>query len=257
MSNQLIFSKEAVSSLKALLDAPNGDERYLQPESFVGNGFKTLESPSISAKKDLANQVNPDSTLATAIALFEAYPNLNALEASSVGFWTYLTHVDLWSYMRARFPLDGFSSKERRAKIKSKWFLEDPSQSQLINHPLAGLWWGVKLSVVPERGEGRYDFTRILFRNTDLLVRTLGTYYIGRLPAAIRGILGYVFDHEDDFKSEYQAKMRRIMRHFNSLGGVVQLGCLDEAFYRDEIDRVREEWMQARKGNTRGGLVAG
>ena len=256
MAKQLIFSKKAVADIRSLLNEPNGDERYLSEEPFARSGFDTLESPSIESPVHLVERVNPQSDVDTAIALYEAFKCLNALEASSVGFWTYLAHVDLWKYMKARFPLEGMPSERRKDVIRRRWILNDPSQQNLIHHPLAGLWWGVKLSVDETRGEGRYDFTRILYRNLDLPTRTLGTYQLGRLPKAIRGILGYVFDHEDDFKNEYEAKMRHIMKHFNSMGGVLQLGCLDESFYCEELDRSRDEWIKAKKktGEQRSGL---
>ena len=247
MANQLIFSQKSVADLKSRFDMPGGDAPYMASEVFA-SGYGTLESPTIAAPSRLKERVDPNSDVETAIALYESYPFLNRLEASSVGLWTYLTHVELWDYMQKRFPLSSSDGeKQRRKKIKDKWFMPDPSQSSLIRHPLAGLWWGVFLSIAPERGDGKYDFTRILYRNLDLPTRTLGTYQLGRLPKAIKGILGYVYDHEDDFKNEYEAKMRHIMKHFNSIGGVLQLGYLDAQFYVDELDRSKSEWMQAKK----------
>lgn len=243
MSKQFIFSKVAVDEIEAAFNAPGGDAPYLSAMPFAST-FKTLESP-IDAPQQLSSRVNPDSDVETAIALFEAYPGLNPLEASSRGFWTYLTHVDLWDYMRKRFSLSAdMDVAARRNKIKDKWFLGEPSQGNLMRHPLAGLWWGVKLSVDESRGSGRYDFTRILFRDLDFLTRTLGTYQLGRLPAAVRGILGYMFNHQEDFKGQFEDKTRYIMKHFNSLGGALHLGCLDENFYAEELDRTRDEWIK-------------
>lgn len=242
MAKQLIFSKAAVDQLEASFNAPGGDAAYLSAAPFAA-AFKTLESP-IDAPHQLPSRVNPNSDVDTAIALYEAYPNLNPLEASSRGFWTYLTHVDLWNYMRNRFPLSAdMDVAARRNKIKDKWFLGEPSQGSLMRHPLAGLWWGVKLSVDESRGSGRYDLTRILFRDLDFLTRTLGTYQLGRLPAAVRGILGYMFNHQEDFKGQFEDKTRYIMKHFNSMGGALHLGCLDEKFYAEEMDRTRNEWI--------------
>lgn len=247
MAKQLLFSQQVVSQIRERFSAPGGDALYIGRDSFAKE-YDTLVSPTIDAPTHLAERVDPKSDVNTAIALYESYSSLNALEASSVGFWTYLTHVDLWDYMQRRFPLaEEQSALAREKKIREKWFLGEPSQGSLLRHPLAGLWWGVKLSVAPERGDGKYDLTRILYRDIDLLARTLGTYRLGRLPAAMKGILGYVFDHKNDFESEYEAKMRYIMKHFNSIGGVLQLSCLDADFYMEELERSREQWLVATK----------
>ena len=137
------------------------------------------------------------------------------------------------------------SEDERRRKIKDKWFLGELSQGNLMHHPLAGLWWGVKLTVCEERGEGKYNLTGVLLRDLDFLTRTLGTYQLGRFPKAMKGILGYMFDHPDDFKSSFEAKTRYIMRHFNSLGGVLHLGCLEPQFYAEELERTKDYWISA------------
>jgi len=255
MAKQFIFSKAAVDEIEASFNAQGGDAAYLSVVPFA-TAFKTLESP-IDAPLQLPSRVNPDSDIDTAIALFEAYPRLNPLEASSRGFWTYLTHVDLWDYMRKRFPLSAnMDVAARRNKIKEKWFLGEPSQGSLMRHPLAGLWWGVKLSVDESRGSGRYDLTRILFRDLDFLTRTLGTYQLGRLPAAVRGILGYMFNHQEDFKGQFEDKTRYIMKHFNSLGGALHLGCLDENFYAEELNRIRDEWINPNGKNSSVAQVA-
>lgn len=245
MGKQKIFSQNALKELSAAFRAD--DSLYLSDLPFA-LGYEELESPDINVAESLTQRVDPSSDFETAIALFEAFPNLNALEASSAGFWTHLTHIELWDYMHKRFPLENLSLDARRDRIKKKWFLGEPSQSSLIHHPLAGLWWGAKLTVAPERGAaGQYDFTRILYRNLDVPTRTLGTYELGRLPAAIKGILGYVYEHPEDFKHEYEAKMRGIMRLLNSIGGVLQLGCLDEAFFKEQIADNQYYWINERK----------
>jgi len=258
MSKQKIFSQKAVQDIYAAFKADSSI--YLSNIPFAV-GYEELESPDIEVAENLAKRVNPASDCETAIALFEAFPNLDPLEASSAGFWTHLTHIELWDYMHNRFPLAGLSPESLCNKIKTKWFMGkggekrgtdkeagDLSQSILIHHPLAGLWWGVKLTVAPERGvAGQYDLTRILYRNLDVPTRTLGTYELGRLPAAIKGVLGYVYDHPAEFANEYEAKMRRIMRLLNSIGGVLQLGCLDEAFFREQIASNKSLWIVAKK----------
>lgn len=256
MAKQKIFSQVSVDELELALDAPEGTAPYLKQVAFAIDKA-TLESGTIDAPEQLRERVNPESDMETAIALYEAYPKLNPLEASSRGFWTYLTHVDLWDYMQKRFAriLAVEDETSRREKIKDKWFLGDPSQGSLMRHPLAGLWWGVRLSVDDSRGDGKYDLSRILLRDLDFLTRTFGTYQLGRLPNAVKGILGYIYNHEEDFKSAFEPKMRHIMKHFNSIGGVLQLGCLPVDFYANELERTKAEWIEAKRAKPEKGQV--
>lgn len=248
MAKQSIFSQVSVDELELALDAPGGTAPYLQSAAFATDKA-TLESGTIDAPEQLSERVNPESDMETATALFEAYPKLTPLEASSRGFWTHLTHIELWGYMRKRYAriLESEDEASRREKIKGKWFLGDPSQGSLMRHPLAGLWWGVRLSVDESRGDGKYDLSRILLRDLDFLTRTFGTYQLGRLPNAVKGILGYIHTHEVDFKSAFEPKMRQIMKHFNSIGGVLQLGCLPSEFYAEELERTKSEWIEAKR----------
>lgn len=247
MGKQKIFSKDAVAKIRLAFRQPGGDQAYLSSDAFVGR-FEELESPDIEQPLDLKKRVDPDSDFKTAVALYESFPDLDALQAASPGFWMHLTHIELMDYMRARFKIDGLEEKRRRDRIEDKWFLGEPSQSSLIHHPLAGLWWGVKLSIDPELKRGdKYALTSILFRNLDLPTRTLGTYELGRLPSAVHGVLGYIHDHPDDFKEEYEAKTRAIMRLLNATGGALQLVCLDEAFFRNQIAANRDFWIVAKK----------
>ena len=251
MGKQKIFSKEAVANIRHAFHLPGGDLAYLSSGAFAGR-FEELESPDIEQPLDLKKRADPESDFKTAVALYESYQNLDALQAASPGFWMHLTHIELMDYMRTRFKLEGLEEKTRRERIEEKWFMGDPSQASLIHHPLAGLWWGVKLSVDPECKRGdKYALTRILFRNLDLPTRTLGTYELGRLPSAVHGVLGYIHDHPDDFKEEYEAKTRAIMRLLNSVGGALKLVCLDEAFFTEQIAANRDFWIVAKKKSNR------
>mgnify|MGYP003289298816 CR=1 FL=1 len=66
---------------------------------------------------------------------------------------------------------------------------------------------------------------------------------LGRLPAAVKGILRYIYTHPDDFKTHFEEKTRKITKHFNSIGGALMLGCLGEDFYINELDKTRDSWI--------------
>ncbi len=246
MNFQKIFPQDVVSKLTSDAKTGTSVEKYLQSTPFAQD-LPALEAPSIPAPIGLSAKVNPDNHFETAIALWEAFQTLNPLEVADRGLWTYLTHVDLWDYMRKRFKLDGCSAEDLNKKICQHWFLNSQSQAALMEHPLAGFWLAVKLSIEPERGDQKYELTKILFRNLDLPTRTLGTYWLGRLPAAVKGILRYIQTHPDDFQNFYEAKVRAITKYFNSMGGALMLGYFGEDFYTKELDENRDKWINARR----------
>ena len=121
--------------------------------------------------------------------------------------------------------------------ILEHWFLQSSSQGSLMRHPLAGLWWGVYLSVDAAR-TNKYELTKILFRQLDFPTRTLGTFKLGRHKEAVIGILEFIKEHEDLFESRFEKKTRYITRHLNLVGGTVNLAYFDRDFFKDELKKV-------------------
>lgn len=198
-----------------------------------------LSEEQISAIEKLADRSHD---CAAAIKLYESLPSINYLQATDPRFWTYLAHTELWGYMSKRWS-DITSDKY----IRDHWFLLSRAQQPLLRHGLSGLWWGVKLSVLPDDAVDKYQLTKLFFRDQDTRARTFGTYRLGRLSEAIQGIFGYIAAHEENFKGEFEAKVRFIAKHFNGLGGTRQLAYFDKSFYSEELDRIKDQIAIQRK----------
>lgn len=238
MTKQLIFKEKYAQKLKNQVESDQILEHYKSTE-FVYDSNQVLMLPNIEKPDGLVKKLNSENDYNTAICIYEAFKFLEPIQASDERLWTYLTHVDLYEYMTARWS-DVYTGKsiEKSKYILDHWFLSSSSQSNLLRHSLAGLWWAVFLSVDEKRGENRYDLTRILFRQLDFMSRTLGAYKLGRHKEAVIGILEFIMENDSLFRSKFEDKTRFIMKHFNLIGGVKPISYYDRTFFKAELQKI-------------------
>lgn len=168
-----------------------------------------------------------------AILLYEAYKSLPLVVASNETFWVYLTHVDLFNYVKTRWP----EVQRRTASleyIKDHWFYSgSPMRTSLMEY-----WWGIHCTIDETRGDDKkYDLSRILFENETFRSRVFGTSLVIRHREAMLGILGYIFDHPS-IKRNFEENGRKISSFFNLLGATKQLSYLDHQFFYGEMDKL-------------------
>ncbi|NPA44734.1 MAG: hypothetical protein GXO49_04300 [Chlorobi bacterium] len=243
MEKQKIFRSTYISKLKKNL--LNGKTVHLYKEKeFEYDKEKELILPTVFKPEGLLNKMNEKDDLKSAIALYEAYCDFTPIQASDDRFWTYLTHVDLFSYMQKRRNkhLTGEADNEIEYIMKY-WFMKSTSQQELMRHSLAGLWWGVYLSV-DETRENKYELTNILFRQLDFPTRTLGTYRLGRHKEAVIGILQFILENDELFNSKFEKKTRYITKYLNLVGGTKPLGYFDRTFYINELNKIKTKISQ-------------
>lgn len=197
--------------------------------------------PNIESILNLASSLDVKDDFKTAVKIYEAFKGLEPIQASDERLWTYLAHVDLYPYMIERWP-EVYSGKSFSPSkyILDHWFLGSSAQSSLIRHSISGLWWGVYLSIDENRGENKYDLTKILFRQLDFPTRTLGTYKLGRHKEAVLGILEFIQENEDLFKTKFEDKTRFVTKHLNVVGGVKPIAYYDRHFFKSELEKVSE-----------------
>ncbi|HLN94940.1 MAG TPA: DUF6339 family protein [Flavobacterium sp.] len=238
MAKQLIFKAKYVQGLKEGVASGRALEFYKSNE-FVYDKAQTLMLRNIESPDGLSDRLDVNDDCNTAIMLYEAFKSLEPVQASDDRFWVYLSHVDLYSYMVKRW--DGVykgSAKDGQKYILDHWFLLSSAQGSLMRHALAGLWWSVYLSIDENRGEGKYDLTRILFRALDVPTRTLGTYKLGRHKEAVIGILEFIQENEDLFRSRFGDKTRMMTKHLNFIGGVKPISYYDRHFFKSELLKI-------------------
>jgi len=234
MKNQKLFKTTYLETLKNGIDI----HRY-QADVFDYEDSQLLSIPTIIQPSNLSDRLAPLSDFETAVRIYEAYKELNPLQASDERLWTYLTHVDLYPYMIKRWGGVQLEKAEKPDKyILDHWFLKSSVQSDLLRHAIAGLWWGVYLSVDESRESDKYGLTKILFRQLDFPTRTLGTYALGRHKEAVIGILEFIEEEEELFKHKFEAKTRFLTKHLNLIGGVKPLAYFGRDFFKMELKKV-------------------
>ncbi len=237
MEKQLIFKEKYVLQLKAELKAGTSSENY-RSNDFVYDKKQVLMMPNIARTTGLLSKLKPDNDFETAVQIFEAFRNLETIQASDERLWTYLSHVDLYPYMIKRWDaVHKGTAKDSIDYILEHWFLTSTAQAGLLRHSLSGLWWAVYLSV-DENRKYKYELTKILFRQLDFPTRTLGTYKLGRHKEAIIGILEFILENEDLFKGKFEGKTRFITKHLNLVGGVKPISYYDRSYFKNELQKI-------------------
>lgn len=234
MEKQQIFKEKYLLKLKEEIDT----DKYRSNE-FVHDKKQTLMMPNINKPDGLLSKLNHQNDFETAVAIFEAFKNLEPIQASDERLWTYLAHVDLYSYMIKRWDaVYKGTAKDTVDYINEHWFLKSTAQSNLLRHAISGLWWAVYLSVDENRGANKYELTKILFRQLDFPTRTLGTYKLGRHKEAVIGILEFIQENELLFKKNFEDRVRFITKHLNLIGGVKPIAYYDRSFFKVELQKV-------------------
>lgn len=234
MAKQLIFKDKYVQRLKNNLNV-----EFYKGNEFVYDNNQVLWLQNIEKTERLIDELDVKDDCKTAIAIYEAFQKLEPIQASDERLWVYLTHIDLYPYMVKRWDtVQKGTAKNGKEYILEHWFLSSSAQSSLMRHALAGLWWAVYLSVDESRGEKKYDLTKILFRQLDFPTRTLGTYKLGRHKEAVIGILEFIQENEELFKTKFEDKTRFVTKHLNLIGGVKLISYYDRHFFKSELQKV-------------------
>ncbi len=235
MALQKTFTADYAAKLEENAKCGIDIEKYQNP-TFDFDAKETRLIPAVEQPEGLLEKMDPDNDFISATALYEAYSGISPLLASSKDFWTYLTHVDLYPYIRDRHPKlkePGFND----GKYVNEHLFYGFGQS--IYHPLQGLWWSVRMTVEPEQNNP-YRYTEFIFRDYGLRVTYLGRYKLFRNREELLGILDFIIENQDNLFNEHsRQRYRWIVQHFNKIGATKQLMSLNRDYFKDELERVK------------------
>lgn len=230
MALQKVFTQ----SYTELLRHSISPDEYLK-ESFAYDKSQVKTLMSVRQPESLVGYMmeHADNDFECAVALFESYKNISPVFAQEERLWTYLSHVDLFSYLKKRWPIPQDESK-RLSHISAHWF----RSAAIIRSSLMGLWWAVYCTIDEER-EDKYELTRVLFSNYSFRTMFFGSTELFWYREATKGILHFLLDNPEITNQHFENRSLFISKYFNQLGGIKKLSTLDEDYFYKECVRIK------------------
>lgn len=232
MSLQKVFTPTYTQYLRANIKVEN----YLG-ERFPYDQTQVRKLSGVRHHENLLSEMepSPEGNLKSAIAIYEAYEHISPLFAQQDSLWIYLAHVDLFDYVKKRWPLKDIEEEKLIGHIQEHWL-----ETQAIRSTLSGLWRSVYLTVDDDR-PNRYELTAVLFKNETFRTRVFGGSLVARHKAATQGILEYMLENMEKFKPLEQ-KGQDVAKYFNMLGSYKLLPSLPKDYFKKEMDKLTANW---------------
>lgn len=207
-------------------------------ESFPYDAEQVVMIPTLRYPEGLKHKMipTPQGDCASAIALYEAYPNLTPLQASDKAFWTYLTHVDLFEYVQARYPKVLETDFNNVNYVLNHWFY---ISDWIKVHPIASLWWYTYLTV-DKTLDDKYKYTRFFFGNYEFRTNFV-QYSIARHKEAVIGYFDFLIENPEVMSQWFKARNRFITKYLNKLGGTRLLSTLSREFFKEELMKIKPQ----------------
>lgn len=237
MALQKVFTQSYIEQLRNHISPVE----YLQEEfSYDTSQVRTLMS--VHHPENLAEYMleHVDNDFECAVALFEAYSNISPVFAQEDRLWTYLSHVDLYPYLRKRWPIPADETKQL-SHISAHWF----KGSAIIRASLMGLWWAVYCTIDEDR-EDKYEFTKVLFSNYSFRTTFFGSTELFWYREATKGILHFLVDNPEITNQYFENRSLFISKYFNQLGGIKKLSALNKDYFYNECIRIKPRILAVR-----------
>lgn len=238
MALQKAFKQEYTEQLRT----------HINPADYYGDTFAYDESNvrslmNVAHPEKLAEYMEEhyDNDFECAVALYDAYKNISPLLAQDERLWVYLSHCDLYGYLKKRWPLPEDKSKQLNF-IRDHWF---KGTRGLIRSSLLGLWWAVYCTV-DESADDKYQLTKVLFSNYSFRTTFFGSTELFWYREGTKGILRFLMDNPDIVNQNFENRCQFLTKYFNQLGGIKQLASCDEQFFYKECERIKERILSVK-----------
>jgi hypothetical protein len=233
MSKLLVMRDRFVNKLR--LQLKDNFQFYTQDASWVEEYASSapwrLET-ALAYKGDLELLLPHDDQfedLENAVRVHKALPDLTRLQARDPRLWTYLAHVNCWTYMRCRWDVG--KSKDADAAMRytlSHYFVSQNQSRALMRNGIARLWWFANLTYDSSR-DNPYELTSVLFQSLDIAKNMLERN-LGRAPCVLIGFLEFLLIHKELLTggNANREAIRKLSRFLNLYGGVCLLDTLSK-----------------------------
>lgn len=239
MALQKVFTPSYVQYLRNNINPEN----YLK-DQFPFDKSQVRSLSGVTQIDNLLSKLNPtpDGDLETAIALYEAFPNLTPVFAQQDDLWVYLTHVDLFHYVKNRWKIKESMLNDEQAlynHILNHWHR---NPKHLFRTSLCGLWWQVYMTA-DKTLSNPYELTEVYFKCGQDFHQRFGELQTIRHREAMQGILRFLQVHPDLIEKNFDPRGQYISQLFNMIGATKALVSLDQSYFFNELER-RYEYIK-------------
>lgn len=201
-----------------------------------------LADPSQGNLLDLENSVR----------LHKAMSSLTPIQARDPRLWTRLAHVEFWSYMRKRWPIERHLADKKKAEsyIKQRYFVAAADGRALLRNGIARLWWYSYLTY-DERRDNQYELTAILLKNLDI-TQTILERSMGRSRVVLVGFLEFLMENPALLEGgdENRGIIRSLAKSLNLYGGIALLDCLSATTIKSQLSNELEKIIEFREASS-------
>ncbi len=201
-----------------------------------------LMDPSQGNLMDLENSVR----------LHKAMSGLTPIQARDPRLWTRLAHVEFWSYMRKRWPIEKRLADKKRAEIyiKERYYIAASNGRALLRNGIARLWWYSYLTY-DERRDNQYELTAILLKNLDI-TQTILERSMGRSRVVLVGFLEFLMENPTLLEGgdENRGIIRSLAIALNFFGGIALLDCLSATAIKSQLANDLEKIIAYREASS-------
>jgi hypothetical protein len=237
------FVTHLQGTIRSNLDKYLLDEAWVPKLSSFDNGqLATLFD--VKALKLVLPEGEELYDLENAIRLHKALPNLHPVQAQDPRLWVRLTHVELWPYMRKRWPVERYFPDRGKAEryVLSRYFVAQRQSRALLRNGAARLWWTAKLTYEPGRSNP-YELTGVLLSSLDIAQQLLERNF-GRIPGLSHTFLDYLLRNKKECMAngdKSRILVRRLAKALNFYGGMSVLDCMSSQQIVSVLDKEKEQ----------------
>lgn len=166
--------------------------------------------------------------------------DLSPVVATDPRLWTRLAHVELWDYMKSRWPVE--EDKTTRF-IRERYFLTRSDSRAIMRNGISRLWWSAQLTYDENGGPHQYDLTEVLLSRLDIAQQLLERNF-GRIRPLVRGFLTFVVKNRElclDDGNTSRQRIRYLASSLHKRSGVCLLDAMGSTdlnrFLAEELDR--------------------
>lgn len=193
----------------------------------------------------LSPQGNKHNDLENTKRIHTVLRHLTIAQATDERLWAWLTHVQFWEYMRARWPVESYMREGATPSaivinIRDRYFFSGNRDRSLVHNGIARLWWYGHVSFDATR-EDPYELTAVLLQKLDI-AQSLLERSISRNPSVTKAVLRLLVEQRTEGRDlSIRKNFRTLVKHLNRLGGVAVLDLLSEDEIKAELEKkVRE-----------------